>query len=126
VDRFLHAALQLEALCECLTLGEIKRTLKTFPSSIQDVHRQTWARIVNRNPTRVSLAKSILLWVLYAMRPMTINELQRAVATSPETYKFEPDEVVPGMSLVALCRGLVSFEEESSVVRLVRKSFPPF
>jgi hypothetical protein len=42
-----------------------------------------------------------------------INELQGAVATSPETYKFELDEVVPGMSLVALC-GLVIFEAETA------------
>ncbi|KAH6909815.1 hypothetical protein BKA70DRAFT_176896 [Coprinopsis sp. MPI-PUGE-AT-0042] len=50
---------------------------------------------------------------------MTIEELERAIATSPETHKFEPHRLVPGMTLMALCRGLVTFEEESRVVRLV-------
>jgi hypothetical protein len=103
-------------------VGEVDRTLEAFPSSIRDVYIQTWDRIVQRNPTRIALAKSVLLWVLYASRPMSLEELERAVATSPETYKFQPNEVVPGNSLVALCRGLVTLEEESGVVRLVRKS----
>jgi ankyrin repeat domain-containing protein 50 len=122
MTRFLHASLQLEALRECLTLGEVKRTLQGFPSNIKDVYLQTWERILKRNPTRVLVAKAVLLWVMNAQRPMTISELERAVATSPTTHKFQPDEVVPGMSLVTLCRGLVIFEEESGVVRLVRKS----
>jgi hypothetical protein len=107
-------------------VGEVGRTLEAFPSSIRDVYLQTWNRIVQRNPTRVALAKSVLLWVLYAARPMSLEELERAVATSPETYQFQPSEVVPGTSLVTLCRGLVTLEEESGVVRLVRKSISYF
>jgi hypothetical protein len=103
-------------------VGEVDRTLEAFPSSIRDVYIQTWDRIVQRNPTRVELAKSALLWVLYAARPMSLEELERAVATSPETYQFQPNEVVPGISLLTLCRGLVTLEEESGLVRLVRKS----
>jgi hypothetical protein len=122
----LHATLQLNALRECFTLGDVNRTLEAFPSSIWDVYIQTWDRIVQQNPTRVALAKSVLLWVLYASRPMSLEELERAVATSPETYKFQPNEVVPGNSLVTLCRGLVTLEEESGVVRLVRKSISYF
>jgi hypothetical protein len=121
--RFLHASLQMDALRECFNLGEVRRVIEAFPSSIEAVYLHTWHRIVDRNPSRVSLAKSVLLWVLYASRPITIEELERAVATSSKTYKFQPDEVVPGMHLVALCRGLLTFEEESSIVRLVRKFF---
>jgi hypothetical protein len=103
-------------------LGEVRRAIAAFPSSIEAVYIHTWHRILQRNPNRVELAKSVLLWVLYAARPMTLEELERAVTTCPETYKFQPDEVVPGINLVALCRGLVTFEEESGLVRLVRKS----
>jgi ankyrin repeat domain-containing protein 50 len=118
----LHASLQLDALRECCSLGEVRRVIAAFPSSIEAVYLHTWHRIIQRNPTRIKLAKSVLLWVLYAARPMTLEELERAVATCPETYEFQPDEVVAGMNLVALCCGLVTFEEESGLVRLVRKS----
>lgn len=52
---------------------------------------------------------------------MTIEELECAVATSPETHKFESHRLVPGAIFISLCRGLITVEEESSLVRLVRK-----
>jgi ankyrin repeat domain-containing protein 50 len=107
-------------------LGEVRRVIAAFPSSIEAVYLQTWYRILQRNPTRMELAKSVLLWVLYAARPMTLEELERAVATCPKTHKFQPNEVVPGANLLTLCRGLVPFEEESGLVRLVRKSIGYF
>ncbi|KAH6873709.1 hypothetical protein BKA70DRAFT_281891 [Coprinopsis sp. MPI-PUGE-AT-0042] len=116
---FLHASLQLDALCECTTAHEVRQTLEDFPLSIQDVYGQTWHRILAQKSSHVLLAKTALLWVLNSSRPMTIEELERAVATSPETYKFEPNRLAPGMTLMALCRGLVTLEEESGLVRLV-------
>ncbi|KAH6909889.1 hypothetical protein BKA70DRAFT_178830 [Coprinopsis sp. MPI-PUGE-AT-0042] len=116
---FLHASLQVDALCECATAREVRQTLEVFPSRIEDVYLQTWHRILEQRPTHVLLAKAALVWVLNASRSMTIEELERAVAISPDTYKFEPDRLAPGTTLVAFCRGLVTFEEESRLVRLV-------
>ncbi|KAH6909892.1 hypothetical protein BKA70DRAFT_1148462, partial [Coprinopsis sp. MPI-PUGE-AT-0042] len=115
---FLRASLQLDALCECVTIREVRQTLDTFPSSIEGVYQQTWHRILQQR-SHVSLAKAILVWVLNASRPMKIEELARAVATSPDTHRFEPDRLAPGTTLIALCRGLVTLEEESRLVRLV-------
>jgi ankyrin repeat domain-containing protein 50 len=117
----LHASLQLDALCECVTAREVRETLEAFPSRIEDVYRQTWYRVLRQKPSYILLAKTMLLWVLNASRSMTLEELERAVATSPETYKFEPDLLAPGTMLVGLCCGLVTLEEETRLVRLVRK-----
>ncbi|KAH6909867.1 ankyrin repeat-containing domain protein [Coprinopsis sp. MPI-PUGE-AT-0042] len=116
---FLHASLQLEALCECATAYEVRQTLDAFPSRIEDVYLQTWHRILQQRSSHVALAKTTLVWVLNASRSMTIEELEHAVATSPDSYKFEPDRLAPGSTLMAFCRGLVTFEEESRIVRLV-------
>ncbi|KAH6880250.1 ankyrin repeat-containing domain protein [Coprinopsis sp. MPI-PUGE-AT-0042] len=116
---FLHASLQLDALCESLNLQDVRDTLKAFPSSIEGVYRQTWSRISNQCCKHASLAKAVLVWVLNALRPMTMGELERAVATCPYTHKFGPYRHVPGASLVSLCGGLITIEEESKVVRLV-------
>lgn len=51
---------------------------------------------------------------------MTIDELERAVATAPVYHTFEPARRVPGITLVAVCGGLITVEE-SGLVRLVRK-----
>ncbi|KAH6870878.1 hypothetical protein BKA70DRAFT_365676 [Coprinopsis sp. MPI-PUGE-AT-0042] len=118
---FLHASLQLDALCECTTAHEVRQTLEEFPLNIEDVYLQTWNRILGQRPSHVLLAKAVLVWVLNSPRPMRIEELQHAVATSPETYKFEPNRLSPVTTLMALCRGLVTLEEESRLVRLITR-----
>ncbi|KAH6870869.1 hypothetical protein BKA70DRAFT_365526 [Coprinopsis sp. MPI-PUGE-AT-0042] len=116
---FLHASLQLDALCECTTAHEVRQTLEEFPSNIQHVYLQTWNRVLEHKSNHVLLVKAALVWVLNSSRSMTIEELRRAVAISPETYKFEPNRLAPGTTLIALCQGLVTLEEESKIVRLV-------
>ncbi|KAH6905323.1 ankyrin repeat-containing domain protein [Coprinopsis sp. MPI-PUGE-AT-0042] len=116
---FLHASLQLDALGFCLSAQDVRETLEQFPSEIEDVYIQTWNRILGQHPRHISQARALLLWVLSAQRSMTIEELQRALATSPDTHTFEPGRMVPEAALFGLCRGLVTLEEESRLVRLV-------
>lgn len=118
--RFLHAALQLDALCDRLSSQEVKNTLEAFPSTIEDVYHHTWDRISNQSPNQVSVAKTMLIWVLHAAGSMTVEELERAMATSPTSHKCEASHVVHWTTLLSLCRGLVTIEEESKIVRLVR------
>lgn len=77
--------------------------------------------ILKQDEDLVAAAKTVLLWVLYAPRSVTVAELERAAAICPDTFKFEPDRLVPGTTLMSLCRGLIAVEEESRIVRLVRK-----
>ncbi|KAH6903055.1 hypothetical protein BKA70DRAFT_1155716 [Coprinopsis sp. MPI-PUGE-AT-0042] len=116
---FLHASLQLDTLHECVSANQVRQRLQGFPSRIEDVYLRTWDRILGQNTELAELAKTVLVWVLNAPRSMTVEELERAVATSPDTYKFEADRFVPGSTLIYLCRGLISLEEESRIVRLV-------
>lgn len=54
---------------------------------------------------------------------MAIDQLRHALATSPETHSFEQPRLVPEATLMTICRGLITIDEESRLVRLVRKSF---
>lgn len=123
-SRFLHASLQLDALCHCLSTHDVEETLEQFPVKIEEVYAETWTRILDQHSRHVSLAKTILLWVINAQRSMTIEELQRAVAISPGNHTFEPARMVPEATILGICRGLIAVEEESRVVRLVRKHVP--
>ena len=96
-------------------------TLREFPSEVDAVYRRTWDRICQGTPRNIHLIKTVLIWVLNATRSMTVEELRHAVASSPETYKFERKRLVPASTLVTLCYGLVAIEEETQIVRLVRK-----
>ena len=86
---------------------------------IKDAYLQTWGRILDGGKEYIQLVEVVFLWILNAQRSMTLQELERAVATSPRTFKFEADRVVPGTTLISMCRGLLVVEEESQIVRLV-------
>lgn len=115
---FLHASLQLDALSASLSLDDVREALQTFPSDIEDAYRQTWRRIIQQNPRHARLAQEAILWVIYAQRSMSIEELRCAVATAADTHQFMSACVVPEASLLSLCHGLVTVEEESGLVRL--------
>ncbi|KAH6879585.1 ankyrin repeat-containing domain protein [Coprinopsis sp. MPI-PUGE-AT-0042] len=116
---FLHASLQLEALPECTSVYEVQETLATFSTEIEGLYLEAWKRITSQTRSKVSLAKKVLLWVINATRSLTVDELRHALATSPETHKFESSRLVQEGALIGLCRGLVAVEEETRLVRLV-------
>ncbi|KAH6907877.1 hypothetical protein BKA70DRAFT_1189351, partial [Coprinopsis sp. MPI-PUGE-AT-0042] len=116
---FLHASLQLDALRGCANVYAVEKTLEDFPRQIQDVYRQTWKRIEAQSPDMSVIAKNALIWVLCARRSLKIDELRHAVATCPDTYKFDCRRLVDEATLMGLCHGLVNIEEETNIVRFV-------
>ncbi|KAH6909766.1 hypothetical protein BKA70DRAFT_175659 [Coprinopsis sp. MPI-PUGE-AT-0042] len=116
---FLHASLQLEALRECTSIHEVKTTLATFSTEIEDLYLETWKRIASQTEAKVLLAKKVLLWVINATRSLTVDELRHALATCPNTHRFDSSRLVQEGILLGLCRGLVGVEEETRLVRLV-------
>jgi hypothetical protein len=119
--RFLHASLQLAALCECTSIHEVRETLASFPTDIEDLYRKTWQRILALKGRKAMSARNALTWVVFGTRSLTIQELREAVAFHPDTHKFERDRLVPETTLIGLCHGLVTVEKGTSLVRLVRK-----
>ncbi|KAH6903548.1 hypothetical protein BKA70DRAFT_1194493 [Coprinopsis sp. MPI-PUGE-AT-0042] len=116
---FLHASLQLDALRGCANIYAVEKTLEDFPRQIEDVYQQTWKRIEAQAPEMAVIAKNALIWVLCAMRSLKIEELRHAVATCPDTHKFDRRRLVDEATLMGLCRGLVNVEEETNIVRFV-------
>ncbi|KAH6907860.1 hypothetical protein BKA70DRAFT_346519 [Coprinopsis sp. MPI-PUGE-AT-0042] len=116
---FLHASLQLDALRGCANIYSVEKILEDFPRQIEDVYQQTWKRIEAQAPDTAVIAKNALIWVLCATRSLTIRELRHAVATCPDTYKFDYCRLVDEATLMGFCRGLVTVEEGTNIVRFV-------
>lgn len=67
-----------------------------------------------------NLARKVLLWITYAKRELSIEELQEAIAVRPgrqdldlRKYINDPDQIV------SVCHGLVEIDQESRAIRLV-------
>jgi hypothetical protein len=102
VSRPLRPSLQLDALSECTSADAVRQELATFPSKVKDIYLRVWDRIIKTRANDALLVKTVLVWVLHASRSMTVEELIRAVAMSPETLKFEPERLVSETTLVSL------------------------
>jgi ankyrin repeat domain-containing protein 50 len=98
-------------------------TLDKLPAKIEDLYSDTVRRIMGQSEEQRKIAGRVLMWLLYAARPLSMTELYSAVASDPdsESWKYEGNEGGDERSLVSVCCGLVTVEKESGLVCLVRE-----
>ncbi|EAU83790.1 hypothetical protein CC1G_07525 [Coprinopsis cinerea okayama7 len=123
---FLHAALQIEIVKQCLTITCVERNLERFPPGLEGMYQEAMARINRQSPPdNVALAKHALLWVVFANEPLKLPLLYSLIALTCDGA-FSTDSTLPpegalidGRSLASLCCGLVYIERKRNLVRLV-------
>lgn len=59
-----------------------------------------------------------MLWVYHAKRPMTVDELQHAIAIEGTEKELDTENLRKPQTIVDVCLGLVSVEHESHTIRL--------
>ncbi|KAH6904886.1 ankyrin repeat-containing domain protein, partial [Coprinopsis sp. MPI-PUGE-AT-0042] len=116
---FLHASLQVEALQNCATSKDAHEVLEQFPTKIEDIYSATMRRIMEQPKHHADVALTVLLWVTYAERPLTVTELQHVAGVCPKTLRFDPTRVVAEGILVSTCCSLVVVDEKTRLVRLI-------
>ncbi|TFK18074.1 hypothetical protein FA15DRAFT_274980 [Coprinopsis marcescibilis] len=116
---FLLVSLQLDAVRDCLSVKDLRDALATLPNGVKDMYAATIARISSQ--ANAHLARRVLLWVTHAQRPLLAQELRYAIATCPQTRKFEAERLVDEDFLLSLSCGLVILDPESRQVRLIRE-----
>ncbi len=117
--RFLLAVLQIQTILAEPTAGELEEALKALPLGLNDAFQETLQRIHNLPDGRRRLGLNTLMWVSHVCKPLTVAKLSDVLAvklgeTSLNT-KYRPLEKM----MVDCCLGLVTVDEESSVIRLV-------
>jgi hypothetical protein len=65
------------------------------------------------------LAEKVLSWIICAKRPLTITELQEAIAVEDGDSELDKDNLPEVDDMVSVCCGLVTVDEESNIIRLV-------
>ena len=109
--RFLLARLHLDSLIAKTTLRKVRSALKSLPEELDGMYDQVLERIRNQGPERAELALKVLGWIRYAARPLTLLEIQHALAIEPGDACFDEDGI-PKMELVlSVCAGIVTVRE---------------
>ena len=118
---FLLARLHFNSLTDKTSPKAIKVTLQAIAKGAENLYQvydAVISRIRNQSPHSSNLAIKLLSWLVFAIRPLSIEELQHALAIEPESTEFDKDNISNIEDLVLVCKGLVSVDRESEVIRL--------
>ena len=100
---------------------------KQIPGSSEDQKREVLDQAYENAIERINMqklgfrqiAEKVLSWITCAKRPLTMQELQHALATVAGDSKLDEDNLERIERMVSVCAGLVTVDEESGIVRLV-------
>ena len=95
-------------------------------SILTQTFEETLKRIQRQPQSRVKLAIDILMWIAFAMRPLTVSKLQYALAVPIRTRWFDKDPIRRPKVLVDVCAGLVTIEENSDIIRVAHYTVKDF
>lgn len=109
----------MDSLGRELTRKGLKKALRSLPVELDETHEGAMKRIQSQDPKKAALAKHVLSWICYSMRPMTVDEIRFALAVAPGDTDMDEEALIDGELLVSVCAGLVTIDRDSNVIRFV-------
>jgi hypothetical protein len=115
------AKLHMDSIARKLSRKSVRRTLEELPHGLDAIYDDAMHRIESQTPECVEIAKKVLCWVAFSLRPLSIPELQHALVIEPGLCELEHDDFPDDEMMISACAGLVVVETKTNMVRLVRK-----
>ncbi|ERF69237.1 hypothetical protein EPUS_09501 [Endocarpon pusillum Z07020] len=121
---FLLAQLHFDSLTDKTTPKSIKSALDSMQigsDALNNAYKNTVERIQAQQTGFRDLAHKVLSWITYAVRPLTVKELQHALAVSLGDTKIDEEHIEDEEPMVSVCAGLVTVDAsgKSNVIRFV-------
>lgn len=116
----------MESLTTKTTLRKLKDALIALPEGLDKTYDETMERINSQHPDQATLARKVLCWVFHAFRPLTVLEIQHALAVETGDSMLDEDNIPEQEMLLSVCNGLVTFEKEGGFLALVHYTFQQY
>ena len=110
---FLWVRLVMDELSTVWTLDQVEQVLNEVPQEMDLLYMRILGHLGSRPPRDVKITRAIINWTLYAIRPMTVDELQAALQLDIGTTVQNPHEGIP-----ALCSQLVNVDTNGRVLMI--------
>ena len=123
---FLMARLYLDSLISLSTLRRVKESLDTLPDKLTEVYSDCLDRIRSQNSEDAALANRTLHWIVHAIRPLTVREMQCALAIRPGDLTLDEDGEPDKDLLISVCAGIVVIEKSTETITLVHYTAQEF
>ncbi|RPB12685.1 hypothetical protein P167DRAFT_535690 [Morchella conica CCBAS932] len=80
-------------------------------------HEASKPEINRQNKDVIDLALRVFSWLLEAIRVLTVKEIKIAVSVQPSRYELDELDLPNRPTLLEVCSGLVTIDEETDTVR---------
>ncbi|EGN97635.1 hypothetical protein SERLA73DRAFT_30543, partial [Serpula lacrymans var. lacrymans S7.3] len=104
---FLLCRLFMVSLALKATRGDVRIALKDLPKGVKSAYKETVDRICGLDKGLQKIALNAIMLVTYALRPLTVKELQYALALLTKGLEISDDDVVDEAIIVDACSGLL-------------------
>jgi hypothetical protein len=88
-------------------------------STLSSAYDQAINRINSQGSGASRLAKKVLAWITFARWSLRMQQIQHALATERGDEDLDRDNLHDSDIIVAVCCGLVTFDEETKILRLI-------
>ncbi|KAJ7659519.1 hypothetical protein B0H17DRAFT_1212850 [Mycena rosella] len=116
---FLLAKLHMESLITKNTIRALRDALNNMPKDLEHTYDEAMERIDRQSEDDRNIAHLVLIWISNAKRPLSIAELQEALAVEPGDTTFDSDNILDVDIMLSVCAGLVTIDQTDHIVRLV-------
>lgn len=108
------------------TLRKLKEALLLLPEGLSETYDETLRRVDAQSSDQARLARKALYWVFYASRPLTMVELQHALAVEVGERIFDEDNIPDEGLVLSVCNGLLTYQKEGGFLSLVHYTFQEY
>ncbi|KAF1955877.1 hypothetical protein CC80DRAFT_446803 [Byssothecium circinans] len=123
---FLLVRLLMDHIGGLTTVKKIRKFLEALPSDYEEAYQHTFDRIMKHKPGRRELALKVLNWVSNTKRPLTMRELQHAIAAEDNGAVVDYEDLESPKSILSSCVGLVRLSRTDQKVELIHSSAHTF
>ncbi|KAI8670371.1 NACHT domain-containing protein [Fusarium keratoplasticum] len=112
---FLLARFHMDSVLEMTSPNRMRGSIEMLPqgpAAYREIYLKTAKRIENQPEEYRTLAKKTLIWLVCAMRPITVSELREALAIKINTSRLDHDDFSSTESIVEACKGLVAIGKD--------------
>lgn len=109
-----------------MTKSGVSRALQTLSHDLGKVFEETFDRINEQLPSRQKIAVDSMMFISYARRTLSIDELRHALTLRVEDADLARDNLLPARAIIESCSDLVVIDNESSTIRFVHHTLQEF
>jgi len=114
--RFRLVEFQLNYVLARIEPRKIMGALNSLPNDLHEAYNEVFKRIQVQGPDRQDLVLKIVSWILYAKRPLKMDELREAIVIEPGDTELDPNYLLEPGFIVEISESLVSYDEDSGSV----------